>query len=290
MKKAVKITIIVSVILVLAGVICFAAGAANVGFDFRELSTKAEYIKKNKETDKEFSDIYVSTIDDDIELRKSEDNKTRIEYYVREGDEEGYYFDMDKGLRIEQKENEKWYEKIKLFEFNESHKLIIFLPEKNYDEINAASVSGNYKSTVPLKIKNDISINLISGNITAEKIEADRKINLYSTSGNIHIDSIKSNNISILSVSGDADIKNIDAKDSAEIKTTSGSIKLNKASAEKKFTAESISGDIEGKTGLGGTYSAESVSGEIRIPDNDKQSQCQYKFKTVSGDIKITND
>ncbi len=290
MKKAVKITIIVSVILVLAGVICFAAGAANVGFDFRELSTKAEYIKKNKETDKEFSDIYVSTIDDDIELRKSEDNKTRIEYYVREGDEEGYYFYMDKGLRIEQKENEKWYEKIKLFEFNESHKLIIFLPEKNYDEINAASVSGNYKSTVPLKIKNDISINLISGNITAEKIEADRKINLYSTSGNIHIDSIKSNNISILSVSGDADIKNIDAKDSAEIKTTSGSIKLNKASAEKKFTAESISGDIEGKTGLGGTYSAESVSGEIRIPDNDKQSQCQYKFKTVSGDIKITND
>lgn len=37
MKKAVKITIIVSVILVLAGVICFAAGAANVEFYFREL-------------------------------------------------------------------------------------------------------------------------------------------------------------------------------------------------------------------------------------------------------------
>lgn len=293
MKKAVKITIIVSLILVLAGMICFVAGAASVGFDFMELSTQTEYIKKNKETDKEFNDIYISTIEDDIEIKQSEDNKTRIEYYIRENDEDSYHFAMDEGLRIEQEDNKKWYERIKMFDFSESRTLTIYIPEKKYNEINVGSVSGNYKSAVPLKIGNDISINLVSGNITAENIEAGGKITAYSTSGNIHIKDLNSKNMNIISVSGDQDIENINAKDSVEIDTTSGSIKLNKAGAEKKFTAGSISGAIEGKTGYGGIYSAQTVSGEIRIPNDEADSNGsvrRYEFNTVSGDIIITKD
>ena len=306
MKKLFKILLIIGGILMVGGIGITVAGLASADFDMNRISyPQNEFEKKTVEYDKDFKRLDVKTIDDNIEIKKSDDEKTRIEYYISKDEKITYKFHTDNDLKVVQDDNREWYDRISFFKEEKDHSLTIYIPKESYEKYSLYSVTGNISSDIPLDIKGYVNISTINGNINAKNIKAEKEITTDSVSGNIKIDNFisgeqaethntsgkiiingyKADKFSIYSVSGDLKIENTVSEGVMNIKTVSGNIYLDKTNDPIKL--ETTSGDIKGSIGYDGIYTANTISGDVNMPASSKSGN-KYEFKTVSGDIDLS--
>ena len=202
--------------------------------------------------------------------------------------------------------------------------ITIYLPATDYDLLNINSTSGDvylgedfifnniaFKGTSceisgGATILNDFKIDLTSGDIhlaylntknlsllttsgdiSLYDINASGDISAKTRSGEIELETVTAANITIETTSGDINMMPTTTKGKLNITTTSGDVELQEASAEL-INVKTVSGDIEAFLPHNMSIEANSISGDIDIPHNNKNtSSANCKFNTTSGDIRV---
>ncbi len=317
MKKGCKIALITGGSLFGLGIVCIIIGAGINGFDLSKLSSgKIEYEKKTLEYTDSFSAIDIHSISDDVKLVKSEDGKTRIEYYdskdgrIRYDIQRKYASADEKGkpeLFAKQKDDRKWYEYLLSFDFdsfNDDRAVTVYVPGEEYDSLSLESVSGDVSAEIPLRIKNNVTLNSTSGNINAENQTAGVRSVYTSISGNVRIQNSASGDINASAVSGKVSLGKCTAKNGVIVGSISGNVNLEDIRSEltktetvsggvqvqkvdsKNIRIKTISGDISGSIGFGGTYDIRTVSGDVEHPSSVTNAG-NFILETTSGDITL---
>ena len=301
MKKSTKISLLVSLILVIAGAVCISISLLGVGFDMRKFSNMT-FEKKVFEITENFDGLHINEENDNIELYLSDDKTCKIVCYDSDEVYHEYNFNDDGRLMIFYRDSRVWYEKC--FTLMESRKIQIYLPDKEYKELAIHSVNSNID---------------VPNNFTFEKT------NIYTVNGKINLNcnvtecaSVETTNGAILltgemsgkihadTVNGKITANNIKTAESADFSTTNASIDIN-ADVIKKLDVHSTNGSIEfdiktsdrinmetvnGK--ITGTVPADkkcvarSTNGKISVP-NRVDNDGDFYFQTVNGNISISN-
>lgn len=286
MKKITKITLIIGGILTLLGIICFVIGFTVTGFDIKKFSQEKEFKEVSSEYENYFGEISFKTIDDNIIIKKSEDNKTKVVYYISKDEKIYYDITADKDLSFVQKDDREWYERIAIFQTDKDYSITVYLPEEKYNKLDLFSISGSITSSMPLQLEKGADFNTTSGEINIKNINTMLSVNIGTVSGNIVADACSADkNMKINTVSGDIDIKNTKAFNNIDLHTVSGDINIYKTDSPY-IKIDTVSGDIEGSAGKG-KFTISTVSGDIQVPSNNENG-IKYDLNTVSGDINLT--
>lgn len=126
--------------------------------------------------------------------------------------------------------------------------------ESSSGDLEADSITANYK----------IDIRKTSGDVEIKNVASDDLI-MVSTSGSIDIDKINTIDTSITSTSGSVNVNKLDTE-SYDLKTTSGSVKISSISADY-FTVNSTSGSVtmEFEGAPVATSKITSTSGSVKL-------------------------
>ena len=282
MKKNVKIALIASAFLVLAGLVCIFAALSSYDFKMDEMvdqKYKTEiFVVENWEN---VEIIKLNETNCDITFYVAEDNVCRIEYPVINNIVRTYELDKDGKVLINSiLDNRHWYEHINIV-FNKSHEVKIYLPEKKYQSLKLNCTSGD------INISKEISFNNCEITTTSGDIEFSHsgmvEMKLSTESGDVHFNSVRGGNANIQTTSGDIRMGNI-TNTSVFAYSTSGDISVNN-STFKHLNAKTTSGDIKAdKTHAEEWVGFNSTSGDINAYD----MRCgEIHYISVSGDIKF---
>ncbi len=261
MKKTKKCALFTALVMMIAGAAIFFIAFAIAGFKFQNLSAE-KITTQNFEIKEPFQRISVSNYEYDLNILKSEDEKCRIVYT---GNEKQPLVCNVKGkeLVIDLHNNKKWYENIGLtfqFAIPDDTGITVYLPEKEYEAINASSYSGAIDIESGFSF-DEANFGTSSGNITASGMTAE-KLDFQSYSGKIDISEISSsdiinigtqsgaitagnvgaNNVAVDSYSGKVSLENLIAKGSLSAETQSGNVVLN--GSTDSVTVNTYSGGV----------------------------------------------
>lgn len=299
MKTAKKITIIIAAALVAIGLIISLCTLIPLNFNFASLNTFHSAVNTYT-VNESFRSIRIEDVECDIRLMVSDDDKCHVNCVEEEKISHTVKV-TDDTLKIERKDNRRWYEQIQFF-YWEDMRIDIYLPKTEYTDLYIMSTSGDIKISENISFEKAV-FNNISGDINISKISADY-IDIQTTSGDITLNSVNADSeLKLRSVSGDLDIADVDCRNiSAE--TTSGNQVLADVIAEKNMKINSVSGDIYFKQSdsddifvnttsgnVSGTilsdkiFNVDTTSGDIDVPKSAVGGKCE--ITTTSGDINI---
>lgn len=312
-----RIWIIAALALIGAGLCISVCAMLALGFDFTKLNTM-NYVTNTYTVNEEFSSISVDGAECDIRLLASEDSGCKV--VCTEGENISHSVTVENGtLSIERHDRRKWHMYFGVYWG--SMEILIYLPQSEFDELHAQSVSGDIEvpedfsfTTADLRstsgdirflaaVEQDLSADTTSGDIALSDIQC-RNAEIDTTSGNIRLSGTQCQNAQIDTTSGDIQLSEIQCQN-AEIGTTSGSVRLTDLTAAEAIHAQSVSGnltlqrcdaaslwfsstsgDIFGSLLTEKQFEIDTTSGDIRVPDTSWGGTC--KASTVSGDIEFS--
>ena len=315
MKKAI---IIISVILIIAGLlIAFIALLAN-GFSFGKM-TNRHNVTKNYTVSEEYQSI---KLDDesgfiDVTIEKSTSENTEITYFGMEEIDIRYTVNDGK-LFIECDDSRAFFKK--MFSFGTETSIKISVPEKEYGFISIETSSGDVKIskvnmrslevdsssgdvilnsvTVTEKFETELSSGDVkisdskvgeiyhdssSGSLEIYRTEVLGKIETELSSGELEIDGSTVGVLLHESSSGDAEIKNC-AINSLNIKTTSGEVLFEGVIVSQTLTVKTNSGEVELYETDAQKISVDTTSGEV---EGRLLSPKMFDVRTTSGEVRI---
>lgn len=278
MNSSNKKMIISSVICMVIGAILMLTAFIAVGFDYSKINTR-QFEKKMYSISDDFDSVKVKGGTANVYFELSEDNQCRIE--AMETEKISYNAKVENGELIISVDNkEMWYENIVFF-LLEEEKMIIKLPEREYEKLMIKKGSGSVKISDNINIK-DVEITSNSGDVKLSGIKSEN-VNIDNGSGYVKLSNIeKTDNINIKSKSGDVKLSDIEKAKTISLKANSGEIKVNDCTA-KDIQLQTNSGDIETKELLAeGSISVQTNSGEVDLSKNDAE---EFNIKTNSGDV-----
>lgn len=291
MKTVTKVALISAGILVLSGTAITAVALANVNFDFTKLNSSV-YEKMDYETAEGYKNIFIENVSDDVSFRVAESNQTYVEYW----DSENIKYeitvskDEENELRIIQKDQRQWYERLFSFDFGQNHSLTVYLPKKDYERLHINSVSGDIDLSGGYSFKDSASIVTVSGNVLLSGTEGFGSLYTESVSGDVRAEKTGSvKNAQFKSVSGDVRLISFKTDSGLFVNTVSGDAEFDDLTVKGNISIETVSGDVEGTISSGKSgrsYDTDTVSGDVDVPRSSKGG-ADTKINTVSGDIKI---
>ncbi len=302
MKKSTKISLLVSLALVIIGAVLIFVSLMVVGFDMRKFSN-ISFEKKVFDITDSFDGVHVSEITDDIEIYLSDDKNCKIICY----DSEKIYHECnvndDGQLMIFCRDDRPWYEKIGFF-YKEIEKIQIYLPNELYEEIYAYSTNGNI--TIPKGFTFDEAhLSVVNGKIHCSA-DVLQNLTAETTNGDIALDGELNGKIHALTTNGKIVAKNIKNAGSADFTTTNGDIEPDgeiikyfqahsvngsikfRVSVSDRMHMNTVNGSITGTVPANKSYTAQSTNGSVNVPDSVNDNGDFY-FKTVNGNIDIKN-
>ena len=302
MKKAVLITIIAAIGMILVGGAMAFVSLAASGFNITNMMNTVEYEEKTVILSEDFSNMRVEMGNHDIEFLKSTDEDTHFVYYQNENEE----FDVAvNGNTLEivnrQKTSVNGMNRIFVMDLNDNS-CKLYLPKDVYENLTASVGSGDMTSAIPVSFA-DVKIELGSGDLAFENAKTNNfaaragsgeisvkntdseEFDVHTGSGDITLQTIGANNLSVEASSGDIQVNGAAVNELFYAKATSGEIscmEITCKDADVKTTSGSISadhvqcvGDFEGKVTSGSAGLAEVVA------------DGNFKVKTVSGSINL---
>ena len=288
---------IIALVLTAGFVVLLNNNSFNINFnmDFAEGETK---IVETKEASCDsISNLDIEIYSVDIEVKPSENENIKVEYYSNKEDDDRIIMSVEEGIfKVEEKEETE----VRFGIINYTNKLVVYIPEEKYlGDYNIKTSSGDINSEIDMS-SNKLNMATSSGDI---KVETIGESNVAASSGDIKINDIKGNS-NIATSSGDIWIQ--EAKGNANVKTRSGDLKLEKISGaldlkttsgdilvgelniEANSKIEATSGDVIIRNNACNCYiDTETTSGDSRINQSDRKSEIELKIKTTSGDISV---
>ena len=297
MKNIVKIPLIIAGVLIGLGVIIIAVGFAVGGTSWLFGSSKME--DKTVEIKDSFDSIKVETDSIDVRFAPAQDGNCRVEAHL--SDTMSFTAEVKNNtLTISCKDRRHWYQFINFHSFD--GKMTVYLPEGAYSSLKLTSASGNIQISdcasfgfVDITTASgdvaasangieSLSVSTASGDVLYDSQKSSATIQLNTASGDIELKNVSCKNLKIHSVSGEVSLSRTVCSDKLAINTTSGDVDLSACDAEE-ITVNSVSGDVSGSLLSDKVFSAHSVSGDVRVPQDGNGGKCA--IKTTSGDISI---
>ena len=252
MAKAIKITILSLLILILVGVmVSFISG----GFKFKDMKGKLVYDESYALS--EVNNINLDLRSHDVEILESEDENVKVQIYSKNKDSITLKKDSENNIVVNQKRENICVGLC----FVSNMKVIVYLPEEYKGKINIKATSGDIKST----IENELAYNI--------------KV----TSGDVEIDNAKS--LVGKTTSGDVQIGKLTSH--IKYQTTSGDFEIEKFTVKKDSSIKATSGDVKIETLENAYVDADATSGDIKVKNNDRHAEFELKINTTSGDIDV---
>lgn len=271
MKTAKKIWLIISAVLCISGLVCCTVAVSMTGFNFDAFRKHDTAEQKTVTLKDSYQSISINCVSDDITIKRSENNETKIVYYENESNKCNITVE-DHCLKINKTTvNHHWqfhFNIMDLFSNWGENEIVVYLPENEYQNYQIGTVSGD------IKIENKI--------VKAQEIE------FGTTSGDIALTAANAEKVKMITVSGDVKA-DISEGQELSVETTSGDIDFEKT-AVNKITMHTVSGDIKGTTAGNYQYHTSTVSGDISVPVSSEQTDKTASFETVSGDVIIKNN
>lgn len=303
MKKAVLITILIAIGLIVAGGAMSFVSLAAAGFDIKNLfniSVSGADLNTVDITE-DYTDLELKIDSDSIEIFKSSDENTHFTYYAT--DVHDYDVKVEENtLKIESLDKSASIKDIFVFHFqSEGSKL--YLPKEEYDNFTAEVGSGSFSSKEEFKF-DDVELDVGSGSIKLAKMTA-KDLNAKTASGSVHADSCNGTEMSLTSGSGSVELNDITSDGKVQVKSSSGSVKAYNVTAktvelkagsgsvttenvtcEEDFQVQSSSGSLNfTNTVSGNKFEGKSGSGSIHL---DSCDGADMNLQASSGSIKGT--
>ena len=155
---------------------------------------------------------------------------------------------------------------------------IEILPALSLDRMEASSVSGEI-DFLTLTANSLVKLTTVSGTIHGREAKSEGNLELFSTSGEVEVETYSGKDILLKSVSGQIEGELIlDAGDEAKIETISGSIDVDGRKIEGlSITASTISGAI--------TFNEQDQGKQVSVEKGNAQSH--LKLSSTSGGIEL---
>ncbi|MBR5140453.1 MAG: DUF4097 family beta strand repeat protein [Clostridia bacterium] len=300
------------------GAIIMLIALAMVGFDLR----KAEKMLSESYTVVEnitSLDIECSRFECDVIVKSTSESQTRIEFYYPE--KKGVSYEVTDGTLVIK--NEKNISSLlSLVDFGNSSRIIVYLPDKAYDEIKINSDTGDVRLS-SLSSRN-LSVEVSTGDVTINDLQVFDKITINGSTADHELHSVTANALTIKNSTGDVSVENatlssfdittstgeveindLIASSHGNIKTSSGAIEIERMTVEGTLFMKSGTGDIEfsrldayeiyatastgeieGDVLTPKNFVTETSTGKVSVPSPDT-SKGIFNIKTSTGDIKI---
>ena len=275
MKKVLLIISIIFIILCCAIAISTLAAA---GWDPQRVFSPA--VRETHEITDGFNDILISVDTTDVRLVKSEDGKVRVECV------EGYKIThtatvSDGALKIERRDERKWYEHIAIVPIN--FEITVYLPEGELGKLNINIATGDTEIPSGFTFAS-INIHQSTGDVYLGAA-SNGKVNLSTSTGNISVNGVTATDLTVDSSTGNINISDV---------TASGKIEVESSTGKQNFTnIRCASLDAEASTGdailtnviAEGKLSIERSTGDVRL---DSVDAAEIYIDTDTGDVKGT--
>lgn len=285
-------------VLIVSGVILFAAIMMINGWDFAALNTM-NYVTNTHQIGSSFSTLSIASDTADIEFVKSEDGVCKVVCYEPEKCKHRVTVENDL-LTINMVDERKWYEYIGITVGNP--KITVYLPENEYTSLHIKESTGDISIPKDFSFKT-MHISVSTGHV--KNFASAKEINIKATTGNIYVENVFLNSLTVSLSTGRLNIANVTCEGSATISTTTGDITLKNFLVENKLSVEASTGDVELsasdareifiKTSTGdvtGSLLSDKVfivqtdTGDLNVPKTTNGGKCE--IYTSTGDIEIT--
>lgn len=300
MSVAKKVWLITAAACVFLGLLIVFVNFMRIDFNFKELNRGTIEMRSEKISES-FDRIRITGVDADVRILPAEDGDCRIDY--SEGNGMECRISVSGGtLEVNRVDARKWYERFGVFFWEDSF-ITVYLPDKEYSELFAKTVSGDLELASGLAfgsaelistsgeiecfagVRNALSVKTVSGDMEVQNVSS-ASLDANTTSGEIHVQNIRAASFSLSSVSGDLSILNTVISGRISLKTTSGEIEFSDLDGEE-IRIKSVSGDVEGSLLSGKNFVTTTTSGSVRVPASEA-SMPECEIKTTSGNIRIT--
>ena len=282
MKKAIKITILIAVGLVVLGLGMVFVSVAAGGFDIRNVAQTRTYKENTYQITEDFENLDLDILSNNLQILPSEDGTTKFVCY--EADDVKFVVKVENRTLMIEEEVEKDFSSIFNFEFNfEEQTNKLYLPKEQYANFDLKLFSGDFSSNESFTFK-DVNLDVSSGDMFLSGITA-RNLSVDVSSGDAGLSGINTENLTVDVSSGRIDIENTKVAEVLKMKGSSGSASLTKVEcmeADVKIGSGSIViTDFKSATGLDIHVS----SGSANM--NNVVSDGYFRVKTGSGSIEM---
>lgn len=270
-----KVLLVISIIFITLFTFCAVGTLAAAGWDLQRVFSPA--VNQSYDIDDEFNDIFISVDTADIRFLKSEDGKVRVECV------EGYKIThtasvKDGTLKIERRDERKWYELITIIPVN--FEITVYLPEGEWGKLNIKTSTGDTEIPTGFVFAS-IDIKQSTGDISLSAT-ASGKINLYTSTGNISINGGAPTDISVHASTGDINISDVTASGKIEVESSTGKQSFTNIRC-LKLESEADTGDaILTNVVADGVLSIERSTGSVRL---DSVDGGEIYIETDTGDV-----
>ena len=287
-----------SLLLLIIGLLLAFIALASVGFD---ISALEEMTVESFEISESISAVEISENDlsCDVIIKRHEENFAKLELSYPEKSSMTYTVSDGKLTVKSETEANRFFS---LFNFK-SPTVILYLPTQKYRSVSVKSGSGEILiSGITAK---ELLVDTISGDVEIDNATVYSTLSISSSSADVSITNSSTGVFSIDTVSGEIELTDIKAIKDGKIEVISGDIKMERVTVSSTLTLKSTSGEIEfshlsaseiyattTSADVSGTvvgrknFSTSTSSGDVNIPDSDKDKGI-FKIETVSGDIDI---
>ncbi len=318
MKTAKKVIIILSVVLVVAGLIVATVSFAMVDFDIKKLSSVA-YTTESYQIDEPFKKIDIDRTSAQINFEISDTSYCYVECYGVEQAQSDVRVENET-LKIHRSQYKDGYKKFGVF--FEEETVTVYLPLNKYKELDINVYTGYIK--IPQRLSFDdikittetaavdflssdsgeVKIETVSGevyvgNAKADKLEIQTQIaaitvdgtqvkdelEIETTTGEVTLENVDCDELEIDAEIGETYLTRVTATDKFSLYSAGGDITLNDCDA-KEIKARTTTGDFTASLLSDKTYSVQTRTGEVDIPETSRGGKCQVE--TGSGDVRIS--
>lgn len=260
-----------------AGLLIFIVGFASVGFDLARISTESAYIEKEFTELEEVTQIQVSTQNHAVEFVSTKEEQLHIRYF--ENEENTFLIENNGGhLRIEMKNNLKWYNRFFMFDLNsQDKKMVISVPESFKGEIDVKNSNGDIDffsvQMQKMTVRNSNGKIVVSGLSITEELDA------KTSNSSIRIENIQiGGNMKLTNSNGEITLRDADIDGKSIYKTSNSSINLVDLSGEN-FDLQTNNGKI----------SLENITAQREILAKTSNSSIFLDHVDVEESISCTN-
>ena len=315
--KKMRIAMIVSVIIVAAGVLLSLVGLLMMRFDWKRLDL-SRYQSKNHEISEDFNSISIDVDTADVILRLSQDGVCRVSCF--EDERKAHTVAVQDGTLQIGKAKTEWYDNIGMFNFN-GPTITLSLPKAAYDALQIRTNTGDV--TLPSElfftnatvkcdtgdvswqsaVEGTLSVTTDTGEIkiagvspkslqvksdTGDISVGDGKIEALQASthtGTVKLSSIECGSLAMESTTGDVELKGLIAADAISITTDTGDVDLDACDAAA-LTIRTDTGDVWGLLLSEKVFVTRTDTGDVDVPKGMSGGICEVV--TDTGDIELS--
>ncbi len=279
MRKLKIFFIVIGTLLLLAG------GGLLAVTIVRANNTENKLIKETISVENPFSDIDINISQALLEVKKSTDDKCVVEIdHI-----EKFNFTVnaaDNKLIVKDNDTRVWYEKYFFnFIFN-NMKVIIYLPQAEYNDVKLGNTTG---ATVVEEgfTFNNLNTTSSTGLIKLNGSTIKGELKIHHTTGELEINDTNAKSLIIETSTGETKLKNVIVSENMKIDGSTGSVDFYMCDAQT-IQVKLSTGSIRGSLLTGKTFTASSSTGRVNVP-NTTGGSCILSTSTGSIDITVQN-